>query len=83
MSSADHTSTSRLAGTTAAVAAVIAIVSFLAILAIVIAPSLGGAAPSEPLWQLTFVVAYAGLPVALLLVLGLVVARFLGRRQQR
>ncbi|GGA62739.1 hypothetical protein GCM10011490_11490 [Pseudoclavibacter endophyticus] len=63
----------------------IGVVAFLCLIAVLMAPLLGVPAASltAPGWQVAFLVAYFGLPLAVLLLIGLVIARIVQNRRHR
>ncbi|MGO2112114.1 MAG: hypothetical protein ACTH31_10925 [Pseudoclavibacter sp.] len=85
MSNSDQAPVSRVERTVAFMAIGIGIVAFLCLMAVLIAPLVGMSAEAmtSPLWQLVFMVAYFGLPLAILIMIGLVIARWVQNRRHR
>lgn len=85
MTTTPSTRPSRVERTIAAVAIGVAIIAFGCLMAVLLAPALGvpGSSMVAPGWQATFLIAYWGLPLAFLLLIGLVIARLAQNRRRR
>lgn len=85
MNNTDKAPVSGFERTIAFMAIGIAIVAFICLLVVLTAPLLGvpGESMVAPGWQITFLVAYFGFPVAFLLMIALIITRLVQNRRSR
>lgn len=85
MSNKSQAAVSRVERIVAFVAIGIGVVAFLCLLAVLIAPLAGvpGDSMVAPGWQVAFLVAYFGFPIAVALMLALIVTRLIQNRRHR
>lgn len=85
VTSSASTRPSRVERILALLAIGIAVIAVACLVAVLVAPLVGvpGSAMVAPGWQVAFLVAYWGLPIAVLLLIGLVISRLAQNRRRR